>query len=84
MNIAVKWRDGNKWKLFNLEEINHMPRDHAIRLFSGNIQVVAKQDETYIVNRQSLKDDYTAKNQKCLLFSELQPNSGTLAEVGMV
>lgn len=84
MEISIKWRNGSKWEHFDLSEINHMSRTHAINLFSGNIQVVAKQDDTYIVNREELKTKYAKKGSKVLLFSELQHSQEKFGEQGFM
>lgn len=82
--ISVKWKDGEKWNIFTLDEINHMPRTHAINLFSGNIQVIARQGKQYITNRESTRDQYLARKQKCILFSELDRSEKALGTVGFV
>jgi len=82
MEVTVKWRDGKIWREFDLSEINHMPRDHAINLFSRNIQVIAKQGDTYIVNREELKAQYAKKGSKVKLFSELDKSDCLFGKVG--
>jgi len=84
MDITIKWKSGNKWEQFDLSEINHMSRTHAINLFSGNLQVIAKQGDTYIVNREELKAQYAKKGSKVLLFSELQPSQEKFGVVGFL
>jgi hypothetical protein len=82
MMITIQWKDGNEWKPFNLADINHMSRNHAINLFSNPPSVRAKQGDTRFTNRQTIKAQYEAKGQKCLLFSDLQPSALPLDEVG--
>jgi hypothetical protein len=82
--ISVKWKSGSKWLPFQLSDILHMSRDHAIALFSNPPIVVAKDGETYITNRESIRDDYKKQNKPCILFSDLQPSTMPLEEVGLI
>ena len=82
--ISIKWKDGASWRVFALDEINHMPRNHAIRLFSGNVQTIAKEGNVYIVNRQELKDKYAKQGSKVYLFGELEKSEKPLQYVGFI
>ena len=82
--IVIKWKDGEKWKIFPVADILHMSRNHAIALFQNKIDVVAKQGEQYIVNTQARYNQYKANKKAVTLFSELQPSEETLSTVGLI
>ncbi len=89
-NLKIKWQDigqdiGQKpWIPFNLSDINHMSRTHAINLFSNKTPVIAKQGDAFIVNTGSLHNDYKRKGKKVMLFSELEPSDKMLSSVGFL
>lgn len=83
-DISITWKNGNKWPLFDVSDIAHLSRSHAIHLFSRKISVVAKQGTTYIVNSDKLYDDYHTKGKRVVLFTSLQPNESSLDSVGFI
>ena len=84
MQIDIQWKDGTEWKAFDTSEIYHMPRTHAINLFSNSLAVRSRQGDTRITNRQEIKKQYEAKGVECLMFSDLRPSNRPLLEVGLV
>lgn len=84
MEIAIQWNAKGMWYAFNLEEIAHMSRNHAIALFSNPPSVRAKQGNMRITNRESIRDQYLSKNQPCKLFSELAPDDRPLQVCGFI
>ena len=86
MELQVKWQNvkTNEWIEFDLSDINASSRDLAISLFSNKVPVIAKHDEFYIVNSKVLLKQYQHNRRKVSLFSDLQPNSGSLQTVGFI
>jgi hypothetical protein len=82
--IVIKWKDGEKWKIFPIADIMHMPRNHAISLFQNKLDVVAKQGDQYIVNKQARYDQYKANKKLVMLFSELTPSDKPLSVAGFI
>ena len=69
---------------FDLSDISHMSRNHAIALFSHAIPVIAKQGETYIVNSLSLFEQYQGRKKPVKLFSDLIADENALSKVGFI
>lgn len=84
VDISITWKDRGKWVMFDVSDINHLSRNHAINLFSFKIPVIAKQDKTYIVNNDQLYEQYQRKGTPVKLFSELQPSEDPLQKVGFI
>ena len=80
---VIKWKNGNGvWEIFPLADILHLSRNHAIGLFSGKIAVVAKEQDTYIVNSVETQRKYLSQKKKCLLFANLPRSEELLGRVG--
>jgi len=85
MDIVIKWQDkeGN-WQPFDVNDILHMSRNHAIALFSQGTGVIIKQgDSSYIVNRVDLLDQYKRQGKSVKLLSQCEGSDKTLEEVGL-
>ena len=83
-NVSVTWKDKGKWVPFDLADINHLSRDHAINLFSYKIPVVARHGNYYIVNNMDLFSRYDKNKKQVKLFSALTPSSEPLRRVGFI
>jgi len=84
MDIVIKWQDkeGN-WQPFDVSDILHMSRDHAIALFSQGTPVIIKQDDSYIVNKVDLLDQYKRQGKSVKLLSQCECSDKILEEVGL-
>lgn len=69
---------------FDLSDISHMSRNHAIALFSHAIPVIAKQGETYIVNNLTLFNQYQKNKKSVRLFTDLVTDENALSKVGFI
>lgn len=85
MDLKITWKAGeNDWREFDVSDINHLSRSHAIHLFSLGIPVIAKCNGVYFVNRESLAASYRAKGQRVKLFSDLAPDERALEICGFL
>lgn len=84
MDITINWQKDNKWIDFDMDSINHLPRNHAIDLFSGKIPVIAKQGDDYIVNTMDLLNRYKSNKKSVVLFESLERSEKPLSEVGLI
>jgi hypothetical protein len=83
--IKINWQDkAGKWHPFDLGDINHMPRNHALRLFSNSTPVVAKEGDQYITNSQTIYDQYRQSNKPVRMFSDIHPSEKKLAICGFL
>ena len=83
--LIIRWKDsGGKWQDFNVLDILHLPRNHALALFRQGTAVVIKQDNLYIVNKADLYADYQKARKNVIMFSKCSPSEEILAEVGFV
>lgn len=96
IDITIKWQDkALLWNDYCLQDIIYHSRDHAIALFNRNvyrddmgvikgIPVIAREENTYIVNFAEIFDKYKAAKKPVQLFSTLSPSNGLLREVGFL
>lgn len=85
MEIKIKWQDkAGEWQEFPLSDIWKMSRNHAVILFSRKIPVIARQDETYIVNSKLLYKQYQHNKKAVKMFDELVPDERALCVMGFI
>lgn len=85
MQIKIKWQNTEgEWKEFDVADIWHMSRTHAINLFSHKVPVIAKHDETYIVNTKLLFKQYQHNKKQVKMFDELVPDERALCVMGFI
>lgn len=93
--IEIKWRQDRDfttreplpkpvWHEFDLSDINHMSRTHAINLFRNSTPVVIKQGDICIVNTPELLKQYRKNGRHVMEISELVQDDGRLDQVGIV
>jgi hypothetical protein len=85
MDITAKWKDNKGvWQDFDLIQIGHQSRNHAIALFKRKLPVVALENGVYITNNKETQKKYLDQGKQCKLFSEMQSSEKTLKSVGFL
>ena len=83
MSTSIKWRDNEgNWQNFDLSDIEHMSRNHALFLFSGTVPVIAKVDNDYLTNNEGLLSQYRSQKKKIKLFSDCERSESMFSRVG--
>lgn len=72
------------WQNFDLRDIAHMSRNHALRLFSQGVPVRINENGTYLVNREDIKKDYITMGKKAVLIADCQPSEKPVNVVGFL
>jgi alpha-glucosidase (family GH31 glycosyl hydrolase) len=84
MDITIKYKDNGKWLDFNIGDINHMSRNHAMNLFAGKIPVIVKEGTTIISNDKDTRHLYHKKRMKVMKFTDCILSMRPLCEVGFL
>lgn len=82
LDIQIKWKNGDKWDIFPIEDIIDRSRNHAIDLFSRKIPVLIKQGDIYISNDSTVRHTYHKRGDKVLDLGKLERSESKLSEVG--
>lgn len=81
--MEIKWQAApGAWVTFDMADINHMPRNHGISLFSNETPVIIKEDDNYIVNTPDLLAQYQRAGRSVKLLSECTPSTESIERVG--
>lgn len=85
MDTSIKWRNTDgKWQDFDLRDIGHMPRNHALNLFKNSTPVIAKEGDSYLTNNDGILSQYKSQNKKIMLFKDCQLSEKRFDEVGFL
>ncbi len=89
MNIQIKWRNaGEEWKdarVFDVQDILHKSRNHAIYLFNRSIPFVIKQGSDIVIsNDKELRHQYHKKRFRVFTLDQIERSEEILSKVGFV
>lgn len=83
MDISAKWRSGAAWVDFPINDILHMPLNHALDLFNRAIPVVIRQGQLIVSNDKAMRQTYHKKREFTVLaLDKVERSEGILQEVG--
>lgn len=75
----IRYMAGGEWQEFKDFTTT---RKHALDLFANNIEVIAKEDGTYICNRDKRRKMYRKAGNRAVMFESLAPVDQPLSIVG--
>lgn len=85
MELTIKWKDkAGEWQTFDISDIMHQSRSHALSLFNQGTAVIIKQDDDYIVNKQELYDRYLADGKKVRMIAHCKASDKPIRDVGFI
>ena len=89
MIIQIKWKNtGEEWKnarIFDVKDILHKPRNHAIDLFNRSTKFVIKQGSDIVIsNDKELRHQYHKKRFRVFTLDEIERSEEVLSKVGFV
>lgn len=88
VDILIKWKNGKEWVDFLIGDILHLPRNHAIDLFSRNIPMIARQGDIVVSNDSATMQQYhkiAARDGLTVMdLAKLERSEMNLSEVGFL
>lgn len=72
------------WNNFDISDIMHMPRNHALRLFSNSTPVIARENDTYITNNAAIFDQYKKSKKPVMMFDQIEHSEQLLRHSGLI
>jgi len=85
MNILAKWKSGEEWVTFPVEDIINLSRNHALDLFNRNIPFVIKQGSDIVIsNDKELRAQYHRKRFRVFKLEDIERSEEVLGKVGFV
>lgn len=72
------------WRKFDVSDILHMPRNHALMLFKTSTPVVIKEGEEYITNSDEIYSQYRKNRKVVHMLDKIQPSEMKLEYCGFL
>jgi len=75
----IKYNRDNKWVDFEDRDIT---RPHALNLFANGVEVIIKEDGTFICNRNERRKTYRKAGHRAVMLTDMVPVERLILDVG--